>query len=48
MRELLDLIRRYHYDGWLSIELLSCGAREPEIYAGREIRALRRLLSELE
>lgn len=33
MRELLDLIRRYHYDGWLSIELLSCGAREPEIYA---------------
>jgi protein FrlC len=44
---LIKIIRRHGYDGWLCIELMSPFIREPEMYAGREIRVLRQLLAEV-
>jgi protein FrlC len=43
---LIKIMRRYGYNGWLCIELLSSFIREPEMYAGRDIRILRQMLAE--
>jgi protein FrlC len=45
MPELIAIVRRYGYDGWLSLELFSSYIREPEMFSGQEIRKLRRLLN---
>lgn len=43
---LIKIMRRYGYDGWLCIELISSFIREPEMFAGREIRVLKQMLAE--
>ena len=42
---LIDIIRRYHYDGWLCIEIIGKYIHEPETFASGELRALKALLS---
>ena len=42
----MAIIRKYHYDGWLSSELVWPYGRDPELYAIQEIRSIRKLLAE--
>jgi protein FrlC len=44
---LLKIMRRHGYDGWLCIELIAAGIHEPEMYAGRDIRILKQMLTEI-
>lgn len=44
MDALISIIRKYGYDGWLSSELVSPYARDPELFAAHEIRSIRRVL----
>lgn len=44
MEALVNIIRKYKYDGWLSSELVSPFARDPELFAAQEIRNIRKLL----
>lgn len=37
-----DILKRYHYDGWVSLELISSFVREPEMFAAREVRELKK------
>lgn len=46
MQALMAIIRKYHYDGWLSSELVWPYGRDPELYAIQEIRSIRKLLAE--
>lgn len=46
MQALMTIIRKYHYDGWLSSELVWPYGRDPELYAIQEIRSIRKLLAE--
>lgn len=46
MQALMTIIRKYHYDGWLSSELVWPYGRDPELYAIQEIRSIRKLLTE--
>lgn len=40
--EIFKIIKRYNYDGWISLELISSYIREPEMFSGREINRLRK------
>ncbi len=40
---LVDLMRRYKYDGWVSIEIINRYVSEPETFASGELRALKAL-----
>lgn len=42
--EIFSLIRKYGYDGWISLELISSYIREPEMASGREIRRVREFM----
>ena len=44
IREFLGILRRRGYDGWLSFELISKYIREPEMFSGQELRAMRHYL----
>ncbi len=44
--EIFALIRKYGYDGWISLELISSYIREPEMASGMEIRKVRRFMNE--
>lgn len=39
---IFSIIKKYHYDGWVSLELISSYIREPEMASGREIRLLKK------
>ncbi|MCI8464333.1 MAG: TIM barrel protein [Lachnospiraceae bacterium] len=44
MEALVSVIRKYHYDGWLSSELVWPYGRDPELFAIQEVKNIRRLL----
>ena len=44
--EIFALIRKYGYDGWISLELISSYIREPEMASGREIRKVRKYIEQ--
>ena len=46
MEALVRIIKKNHYDGWLSSEIISPYLADPELYAARELRTIKKLLEE--
>lgn len=40
--EIARILKKYKYDGWISLELISSYIREPEMFLGKEIRSLKK------
>ena len=44
--EIARILKKYEYDGWISIELISSYIREPEMFLGKEMKSLKKIFKQ--